>query len=327
MRVGLWDREETLVFPVDEAGMVVGNRPGEADPGRPTASVRCGRLDDVVAAAGVEQVDLIKMDIEGAEPRALDGMTETIDRFRPTLAVCIYHRPEHMWEIPAALMGRLSNYRFEVRHYSPVRFECVLYATPVERLPAAARGDPLAAAGLDPRAVRRALEVAGLADEYPPLLGSPSPDRLAAVGARVGAALAAVPAGERMTEIDLSPADPDLLGWGWGWDGADRTATWRWVGPDGRVSWFLALDRSVPHRVRIFLHHAENQAAFDVAELNVDGKDVPGRVFGQLDGRYFIEWDVPPGRPVSGHSRLQFRTAAGLRQVAVARLVLSRAAG
>ncbi len=45
-----------------------------------TYTVRTARVDDLLAAEGVERVDLVKMDIEGAELGALRGMAATIAR-------------------------------------------------------------------------------------------------------------------------------------------------------------------------------------------------------------------------------------------------------
>ena len=47
--------------------------------------VRLERLDDIVLREGLKQVDLLKMDIEGAEWFALQGAVETLQKFRPIL--------------------------------------------------------------------------------------------------------------------------------------------------------------------------------------------------------------------------------------------------
>ena len=51
-------------------------------------------LDDVLP--NTLATDL-KLDIEGAELDALRGARELISRSHPRLAVCVYHRPEHLW--------------------------------------------------------------------------------------------------------------------------------------------------------------------------------------------------------------------------------------
>ena len=40
--------------------------------------------------------NLIKMDIEGAEPEALRGAQTLVAENRPRLAISIYHGPEHL---------------------------------------------------------------------------------------------------------------------------------------------------------------------------------------------------------------------------------------
>jgi FkbM family methyltransferase len=84
-------------------------------------------LDDVLAGF---RPSLIKMDVEGSEPEALDGATRLIERHRPGLAVCVYHRPEHLWEIPLLLRGRELGYRFHLRLHGFDGFDLVLYAVP-----------------------------------------------------------------------------------------------------------------------------------------------------------------------------------------------------
>jgi FkbM family methyltransferase len=45
------------------------------------------RLDDYLAGQGWPRIDLIKVDVEGHEPAAIDGMVETLARFRPSLLI------------------------------------------------------------------------------------------------------------------------------------------------------------------------------------------------------------------------------------------------
>jgi FkbM family methyltransferase len=84
-------------------------------------------LDDVLIH---QPVNLIKLDIEGAEPEALLGARETITRDRPALAVCLYHYPHHLWSIPLWLESLQLDYRMYCRVYQQNGFETVLYAIP-----------------------------------------------------------------------------------------------------------------------------------------------------------------------------------------------------
>jgi FkbM family methyltransferase len=77
---------------------------------------------------------LIKMDIEGAEPEALRGAEKTIAAYKPGLAICIYHAPQHLWEIP--LLTHQFAQKYDIRYcyylrtYAFNTFETVFYAIP-----------------------------------------------------------------------------------------------------------------------------------------------------------------------------------------------------
>lgn len=75
-----------------------------------------------------EPVTFIKMDIEGAELDALKGASETIRRDHPKLAICVYHKPEDIIEIPQYILELNPEYKLYLRHYSDNAGETVLYA-------------------------------------------------------------------------------------------------------------------------------------------------------------------------------------------------------
>lgn len=71
----------------------------------------------------------IKMDIEGVEMEALKGAHNTIEEFKPKLAISIYHKPEDLWEIPYYIKQRYPWYKIYIRHYTPLTTETIMYAT------------------------------------------------------------------------------------------------------------------------------------------------------------------------------------------------------
>lgn len=87
--------------------------------------VKKRRIDDILKG---KRVSYLKMDIEGAELEALQGAAQSIRRWKPMLAICIYHKPEDVFEIPQYILSLVKDYRFYVRHYSTCLCETVLYA-------------------------------------------------------------------------------------------------------------------------------------------------------------------------------------------------------
>lgn len=82
------------------------------------------QIDSVVK----EPVTFIKMDIEGAERNALRGAKEVISKYKPKLAICIYHRIEDFWEIPMLIKTLNPDYKIYIRNYEDRIDETVCYA-------------------------------------------------------------------------------------------------------------------------------------------------------------------------------------------------------
>lgn len=70
-------------------------------------------IDKLARELNLQRVDFIKMDIEGSERQALAGAAETIKRFHPRMAICVYHLPDDPAVIPEIIRGIDSTYRWE----------------------------------------------------------------------------------------------------------------------------------------------------------------------------------------------------------------------
>ena len=68
------------------------------------------------------------MDVEGAEYNSLIGARETIVKYKPKLAISVYHRRDDIWRIPMLLLQYNPDYRFYLRIYSFTGNDTVLYA-------------------------------------------------------------------------------------------------------------------------------------------------------------------------------------------------------
>ena len=99
--------------------------------GGATEDVECRSLDSVLAGA---RPTFIKMDIEGAELEALAGARQVMARDRPVMAVCAYHKCDHLWIIPQLLKAGNPDYQIFLRRYAEDCWETVYYAVPPERL-------------------------------------------------------------------------------------------------------------------------------------------------------------------------------------------------
>lgn len=117
--MGLWDKKDELFF------MQAGSSGCLSQEGN--IRVKVDALDHILQG---EKVTFIKMDIEGAELRALHGCRNTIVEHRPKLAICVYHKPEDIIEIPFYIHEIAPEYKFYLRHHSKGRSETVLYAVP-----------------------------------------------------------------------------------------------------------------------------------------------------------------------------------------------------
>ncbi len=114
----------------DSARDAAHSTPQPVNPGaRLEAGLPTRTIDSLVSSNEIERIDLIKMDIEGSELSALQGGENSLRRWRPKLAISLYHRPEDMFAIPIWLKSLDCRYRFFLDHYSIHQEETVLYAT------------------------------------------------------------------------------------------------------------------------------------------------------------------------------------------------------
>ena len=68
-------------------------------------------IDKVVEELKLPRVDYIKMDIEGAEARALTGAQSTIARYHPRLSISAEHLPDDAVKIPAVIRKPWAGYQ------------------------------------------------------------------------------------------------------------------------------------------------------------------------------------------------------------------------
>ncbi|MEL7624278.1 MAG: FkbM family methyltransferase [Clostridiales bacterium] len=116
IKAGLWSKSDVLRLLPDGTNSQI------AENG--TDAVQMITLDEAVD----DEVTFIKMDIEGSELEALKGAKKTILKYKPKLAICIYHKPEDFIDIPLYINNILPEYKLYMRHYTNNTYETVLYA-------------------------------------------------------------------------------------------------------------------------------------------------------------------------------------------------------
>lgn len=89
-----------------------------------TENVEIVPLDEYIS----EKISFIKLDIEGDEIKAILGMQNIISKYKPKLAICLYHSYGDLVDIPILLKTINPSYKIYVRHYSMTAFETICYA-------------------------------------------------------------------------------------------------------------------------------------------------------------------------------------------------------
>lgn len=123
--LGVWDSAQILRFNNTSTGFSSVREDNATLEKDSIVEIKTCALDDVLKD---EEITFIKMDIEGAELKALQGAATIISRQKPKLAISVYHKPEDIWEIPDLLLELNPEYKFRLRHYGPSAYETVFYA-------------------------------------------------------------------------------------------------------------------------------------------------------------------------------------------------------
>ena len=91
-----------------------------------TATVEADSIDHLLNG---EPIDLIKMDVEGAEAEAIQGGAQTLQRYMPKLNIALYHRNEDIFRLPLLICKINPSYRLYLRHHPYIpAWETNLYA-------------------------------------------------------------------------------------------------------------------------------------------------------------------------------------------------------
>jgi FkbM family methyltransferase len=99
---GVWDSVGKVTFQIDDENRGADRFTTGKPEFRRAFELPVTTVDALVEKLGLDRVDFIKMDIEGAEVRALRGARATLARFRPRMAIAAYHKSDDGVNIPRA---------------------------------------------------------------------------------------------------------------------------------------------------------------------------------------------------------------------------------
>jgi FkbM family methyltransferase len=107
---GIWDKDDVLKFKIDPVDSAKDTFVRDIDNAQ-YVEAPLTTVDKLVAELQLPRVDFIKMDIEGAEQRAVVGSKDTIGRFHPRMSLCIYHVKGDEVNVPRLVHDAYPNYQ------------------------------------------------------------------------------------------------------------------------------------------------------------------------------------------------------------------------
>lgn len=120
-KAALWDKSGELLHFV---GSGLSSNLNNITSDRESESVITECIDDFE----YRDVAFIKMDIEGAERRALEGARKRISHDRPILAICAYHLQDDLLVLSNIIKSIDREYVLYLRHYMNSSGDTILYA-------------------------------------------------------------------------------------------------------------------------------------------------------------------------------------------------------
>ena len=110
---GVWDSETTMPFRLDPRGSMVNKVTPRGAGGDNVIEISLTTIDKLVEELELDRVDFIKMDIEGAEQKALAGAQDTLRTYKPRLAISAYHLEDDQIKIPEIVAATRPDYEMK----------------------------------------------------------------------------------------------------------------------------------------------------------------------------------------------------------------------
>ncbi len=108
--IAAWDTKEALTF-YSRSGRNSANT--TSHDGLKATVIQADKADSFID----KNVDFINIDAEGADRRVLLGLSDTINKYKPTISCAIYHRNEDFFDIPLLLCELYGECELYIRHF------------------------------------------------------------------------------------------------------------------------------------------------------------------------------------------------------------------
>lgn len=110
---GVWDKEDLLTLNVVDDNFAANSVVKQPEGSCAGTTVPLTTIDHLAVELGLQRVDFIKMDVEGAEARAIAGARATLNRYKPRLSITTEHNADDEVTIPRAVRMVRPDYKTE----------------------------------------------------------------------------------------------------------------------------------------------------------------------------------------------------------------------
>ncbi len=108
---GVWDRDDVLILREDAGNSARDSFVGSYGPAVRETRVPLTTIDQLVEDLKLDSVGFMKLDIEGAEKRALAGARNTLRKYHPRMAIAMEHLADDPVAIPRVILAEAPSYR------------------------------------------------------------------------------------------------------------------------------------------------------------------------------------------------------------------------
>ena len=108
---GVWDKDDVLTLNEVDDNFAANSVVMHPEGAHHSTAVPLTTIDQLVSELKLPRVDFIKMDVEGAESRAIRGARDTLIRDKPRLAIAAEHGPEDELTIPKTVRSVRADYQ------------------------------------------------------------------------------------------------------------------------------------------------------------------------------------------------------------------------